>query len=71
MLDLRPFGPSTFGAGIHGDEEAGDLSVRIGGHPFQPRYVRRHRHAVGEVMALDTSTVAAAVAVRSGGGRAA
>lgn len=71
MPDLRPFGPSAFGAEIHGGEEAGDLLVRIEVHPLQPRYVRGHRHAAGEVMAPDTSTAAAAVAVRPGGGGAA
>ena len=71
MLDLRPFGPSTFGAEMHGGEEAGDLLVRFKGHAFPPRYVRGHRPAVGEAMVLDTSTAAAAIAVRPGGGGAA
>ena len=45
-----------FVCGIEGmdDEEAGALLAELKAHALRPRYVRRHRHAVGDVMVLDT-----------------
>ena len=45
-----------FACGIEGmdDEEAEALLARLKAHALQARYVRRHRHAVGDVMVLDT-----------------
>ena len=53
-------GPCTrwagFAYGIEGmaDEEAKALLDELKAHALRPRYVRKHRHAVGDVMVLDT-----------------
>ena len=45
-----------FACGIEGmaDEDAKALLDELKAHALRPRYVRKHRHAVGDVMVLDT-----------------
>ena len=45
-----------FACGVEGmdDEAAGTLLDALKGHALRPRYVRRHRHEVGDVLVVDT-----------------
>ena len=45
-----------FACGVEGmdDDEAGTLLDALKAHALRPRYVRRHRHEVGDVLLIDT-----------------